>query len=66
LVICYEAPTPHSIVKCIHNYEKKDYIESKVDGIPPFSPAYYDTVHGANIIFSKFLLNFKAQTYDWH
>jgi hypothetical protein len=42
--------------------KKTDYIESKVDGIPPFSPAYYDTIHGTNRNFSKFLLNFKART----
>jgi hypothetical protein len=34
---CCEAPTPHSNVKSVLNYKKKDSIESKVDLKPPFA-----------------------------
>jgi hypothetical protein len=37
LVFCCEEPTPHSIVKSILNYLKKDSVESKVDMKPPFA-----------------------------
>jgi hypothetical protein len=37
LGLCCKAPTLHSIIKSIMNYQKNDSIESKVDGKPPFS-----------------------------
>jgi hypothetical protein len=32
-----EAPTPHFIVKSILNYQKQDFIETKVDMKSPFA-----------------------------
>jgi hypothetical protein len=66
LVFCCEASTPHSIVKSILNYQKNNSIESKVDGKPPFSMLIMTPYMVQIDFFPKFLLNFKARTYDFY